>query len=290
MAGPAAGAARAPGGDHRRPRGHRPGSAGGHRGADAGAVPPVTGPAAARPGDPAEPSPADSPWRKAASWAVGTQPPGTQPPGTQPPGAPADDAAPVEDPDGPPPAPGRRALSAAVEWLVVLVCALGLALLLKAFLVEVFIIPSGSMEPTLVVDNRVVVYKLGYRLHDVNRGDVVVFDNPGQGPGTDDLIKRVVALEGETFEIRDGSVHIDGARLEEPYLQAGEWTLPKAPIRGCVNEADSTYCEVPEGTVIVLGDSREDSRDSRYFGPVDVDDIVGRAFMKIWPPNDVGGL
>ena len=178
----------------------------------------------------------------------------------------------------------------AVEWLVVLVCALGLALLLKAFLVEVFIIPSGSMEPTLMVDNRVVVYKLGYRLHDVNRGDVVVFDNPGPGSGIDDLIKRVVALEGETFEIRDGRVYIDGTRLEEPYLQAGEATFPKAPIPGCVNEADSLFCEVPEGNVLVLGDSREDSRDSRFFGPIDVDDVVGRAFMKIWPPNDLGGV
>ncbi len=217
----------------------------------------MTGGATARPGEPAGPPPAE---------AGG------------------------EDSAGPPTTPGRRPLSVAVEWLVVLVCALGLALLLKAFLVEVFVIPSGSMEPTLMVDNRVVVYKLGYRLHDVNRGDVVVFDNPGQGSGIDDLIKRVVALEGETFEIRDGSVHIDGTRLEEPYLTAGESTLPKAPIPGCVNEADSLYCEVPEGTVIVLGDSREDSRDSRFFGPVDVDDIVGRAFMKIWPPNDMGGV
>lgn len=240
----------------------------------------MTGPAAARPGESAEPSPLESARRKAASWAVGAQPPAT----------PTGDAAPVDDADGPAPTPGRRALSVVVEWIVVLVCALGLALLLKAFLVEVFVIPSGSMEPTLVVNNRVVVYKLGYRLHDVNRGDVVVFDNPGQGPGIDDLIKRVVALEGETFEIRDGSVYIDGTRLEEPYLTDGEWTLPKAPIPGCANEADSLYCEVPEGTVIVLGDSREDSRDSRFFGPVDVDDIVGRAFMKIWPPNDMGGV
>ena len=195
-----------------------------------------------------------------------------------------------EDPGGPRQDRPRRALPVVVEWLVVLVCALGLALLLKAFLVEVFIIPSGSMEPTLMVDNRVVVYKLGYRLHDVNRGDVVVFDNPGQGSGIDDLIKRVVALEGETFEIRDGSVYIDGTRLEEPYLADGASTFPKAPIPGCVNEADSLYCQVPEGKVIVLGDSREDSRDSRFFGPVDVDDIVGRAFMKIWPPNDLGGV
>ena len=195
-----------------------------------------------------------------------------------------------EDPGGPRQDRPRRALPVVVEWLVVLVCALGLALLLKAFLVEVFIIPSGSMEPTLMVDNRVVVYKLGYRLHDVNRGDVVVFDNPGQGSGIDDLIKRVVALGGETFEIRDGRVYIDSTRLEEPYLSGGELTFPKAPIPGCENDADSLRCEVPEGKVMVLGDSREDSRDSRFFGPVDVDDIVGRAFMKIWPPNDMGGV
>ena len=192
--------------------------------------------------------------------------------------------------DGSPPTPGRRALSVAVEWLVVLVCALGLALLLKAFLVEVFVIPSGSMEPTLMVDNRVVVYKLGYRLHDVNRGDVVVFDNPGPSAGVDDLIKRVVAVGGETFEIRDGWVYINGDRLEEPYLQAGEATYPKAPIPGCLNEAEPLLCVVPEGKVLVLGDSREDSRDSRFFGPVDVDAVVGRAFGKIWPPTDIGGV
>ena len=195
-----------------------------------------------------------------------------------------------EDPEGLGPAPERRAMPAVVEWLVVLVCALGLALLLKAFLVEVFVIPSGSMEPTLDVGNRVAVYKLGYRMHDVNRGDVVVFDNPSQGAGVDDLIKRVVAVGGEIFEISDGRVYVDGARLEEPYLQAGGSTFPKAPIPGCLNDADPLRCEVPEGKVLVLGDSREDSRDSRFFGPVDVDDVVGRAFMKIWPPNDIGGL
>ncbi|MCY4664508.1 MAG: signal peptidase I, partial [Acidimicrobiaceae bacterium] len=225
----------------------------------------------------------DSTRPDADDWEVGV--------GVQPPATPAGDAAPAADgADGPPPTRGQRALPVVVEWLIVLVCALGLALLLKAFLVEVFVIPSGSMEPTLMVDNRVVVYKLGYRLHDVNRGDVVVFDNPAQSADVDDLIKRVVALGGETFELRDGRVYIDGTRLEEPYLEPGESTFPKAPIRGCLNEADSARCEVPEGKVIMLGDSREDSRDSRFFGPVDVDDIVGRAFMKIWPPTDMGGL
>ena len=212
-------------------------------------------------------------------------------------GSPADeasaqlDASPAEE-DASEPALtwAQRARQVAFEWLVVGVCALGLALLLRAFLVEVFVIPSGSMEPTLMVDDRVVVYKLGYRLHDVNRGDVVVFHKADQTSEAEDLIKRVVALGGEVFEIRGGRVYIDGRRLEEPYLESAESTYPKAPIPGCVNAADPERCEVPEGAVLVLGDSREYSRDGRFFGPIDVDDVVGRAFMKLWPPTDVGGI
>ena len=195
-----------------------------------------------------------------------------------------------EDPVGPSHRWAGRALPVFMEWLVVLVCALGLALLLRAFLVEVFVIPSGSMEPTLMIDDRVVVYKLGYRLHDLNRGDVVVFHKPGQAPDADDLIKRVVALGGETFEIRGSRVYIDDRQLEEPYLARAGSTRPAVPIPGCTNPPDPNRCEVPEGKVLVLGDNREASRDGRYFGPVDVDDVVGRAFMKIWPPNDLGGL
>ena len=217
----------------------------------------------------------------------------------RPAGEPRQDAEDLERPDElpgdhgaerPPATRARRALGAALEWLVVGVCALGLALLLKAFLVEVFEIPSGSMEPTLMIDNRVVVYKLGYRMHDVNRGDVVVFHQPGQAADADDLIKRVVGLGGETVEIRDGRVYVDGTRLEEPYLAQAESTYPAVPIPGCVNPAEPDRCVVPKGEILVLGDNRPKSRDGRYFGPVDVDTVVGRAFLKLWPPNDVGGL
>ncbi len=183
-----------------------------------------------------------------------------------------------------------RMLRTVIDWFLVLSCSLVLALLLRAFLVEVFVIPSGSMSPTLTNGNRVAVYKLGYRFNDVSRGDVVVFKSPDAGPGVNDLIKRVVALEGETFEIRDGAVYIDGELLDEPYLSEGEPTFPKAPITGCLNDAEPQICLVPDGMVLMLGDSREASRDSRFFGPVDVDDIVGRAFVKIWPLNDLGGL
>ena len=189
-----------------------------------------------------------------------------------------------------PPSPARRAWSLVSEWLVVGVCALGLALLLRAFLVEVFVIPSGSMEPTLMIDNRVVVYKLGYRLHEVNRGDVIVFHHPGQAADADDLIKRVVAVGGETFEIRGTQVYIDGTELEEPYLQRAGSTHPTVPIPGCVNDPEPERCVVPDGKLLVLGDNRPDSRDGRYFGPIDADTVVGRAFFKLWPPNDLGGL
>ena len=195
-----------------------------------------------------------------------------------------------EESPGPPPTWAQRARPVVIEWLVVLVCALGLALLLKAFLVEVFVIPSRSMQPTLTVDDRVAVYKLGYRFGDVDRGDVVVFHHPGQAADADDLIKRVVAVAGETFEIRDGLVYIDGERLEEPYLAQPQSTYPAGPIRGCANPAEPDRCVVPEGRVLVLGDNRSDSRDGRFFGPIDVDTVVGRAFLKIWPPNDLGGV
>ncbi len=189
-----------------------------------------------------------------------------------------------------PPTGARRAWNLVSEWLIVGVCALALALLLKAFLVEVFVIPSGSMEPTLKVDNRVVVYKLGYRLHDVNRGDIIVFHQPGQSGDADDLIKRAVALGGETFEIRGAKVYIDGVPLEEPYLPPAGSTHPTVPIPGCVNDPEPDRCVVPEGQILVLGDNRPHSRDGRYFGPIDEDTVVGRAFFKLWPPNDMGGV
>lgn len=207
------------------------------------------------------------------------------------PETPGTEAVEVEDAGEAPPTLANRALGVTIEWLVVLVCALGLALLLRTFLVEVFEIPSRSMEPTMTVDDRVVVYKVGYRLHDVNRGDVVVFSKPGEAPDADDLIKRVVAVGGETLEISDGWVYVDGQRLDEPYLlNPNSTNPPPTPMPGCENEPSVYLCEVPEGHVLVLGDNRHSSRDGRYFGPVDVDDIVGRAFMKIWPLNDLGGL
>jgi signal peptidase I len=178
----------------------------------------------------------------------------------------------------------RRPLRSAVEWGLVIGGALVVALVIRTFLLQAFWIPTASMVPTLHEGDRVLVNKLSYDLHDVNRGDIVVFERPEASrddhPEDDikDLIKRVVALPGETIEAREGIVYIDGRLLDEPYLAEGTTTdsLPET--------------EVPEGHVFVMGDNRGNSQDSRVFEAIDEDLIVGRAFMRIFPLGDIGGL
>jgi signal peptidase I len=178
------------------------------------------------------------------------------------------------------PSPARSAL----EWVLVLGGAVLVALAIKTFLFQAFYIPSGSMLPTLQIDDRVLVNKVSYDLHDVNRGDLVVFERPGltDVPTTageaDDLIKRVIGLPGDTVEVRASVVYVNGAALDEPYLPEGLQFGNAPPV------------VVPDDHVFVMGDNRPDSRDSRAFGPVPIDDIVGRAFLRIWPPTSVGFL
>lgn len=176
--------------------------------------------------------------------------------------------------------PGRSPLRNLIEWLVVIGGALLVALLIKTFLFQAFYIPSASMQPTLTEGDRVLVNKVSYRMHGVNRGDVIVFERPPNEPPSeiDDLIKRVVGLPGETVEGRDGVVFIDGRPLDEPYLPNEVITQPFPPI------------EIPPGHLFVMGDNRGDSRDGRAFGPIDEDLIVGRAFVKVWPLSRIGGL
>lgn len=179
-----------------------------------------------------------------------------------------------------------------IEWIVVLVAAVVVAVVVRTFVFQTFWIPSPSMAETLVEDDRVLVNKLSYRFGDPSRGDVVVFKRPPDVPGTiDDLIKRVVALEGERISIREGGVWIDGERLAEAYVDDQE-TFPNV---GC-GAGDTTGIDttegflVPEDHIFVLGDNRGDSSDGRCFGPVDTDLLVGRAFLVLWPPSKVGSL
>jgi len=173
-----------------------------------------------------------------------------------------------------------RSTRSAIEWVAVIVGALVVALVVKTFLIQAFYIPSESMVPTLEIGDRVLVNKLSYRTGDVERGDVVVFARPG-GPGADgiaDLIKRVVALPGETVEGRDGQVLVDGEALDEDYLPPGVATTPFPEYT------------VPDDHVWVMGDNRGASDDSRRFKGVPLDDVVGRAFVIIWPLPEIGFL
>lgn len=155
--------------------------------------------------------------------------------------------------------------------LPALIIVLGLNVLVaRACAVE-----SVSMEPTLHETQRLIVEKVSYYLHPPQRGDIVVFQMPSLGPTP--LIKRVIGLPGEEIETRDGRVYINGQLLNEPYVHQN--TYPGIPPT-----------HVPEGSVFVMGDNRPYSNDSRYFGPVPLSAIQGRACFRYWPLWQIGSL
>jgi signal peptidase I len=171
----------------------------------------------------------------------------------------------------------RRRHRALFDWAVVIVVALLVAFLVRTFVLAHFVVDGTSMYSTLHDDDRVFVNKLSYRLHDPNRGDVVVL-HQDSGASDRDLIKRVIALPGETIEVRSCQVTIDGKPLEEPYLD------PEVVTPGNCG-GDTPPVTVPEDHVFVMGDNRGGSQDSRALGPIDEDDLVGRAFVVFWPES-----
>ncbi|MFN3217504.1 MAG: signal peptidase I [Acidimicrobiales bacterium] len=188
-----------------------------------------------------------------------------------------------------------------LEWGAVIVGALAVALLIKTFLMQAYFIPSSSMETTLEISDRVLVNKLSYAVGDVSRGDLIVFGRPATQPeGEPDLIKRVIALGGETIQFRDGAVFIrepggtEYQLLVEPYLDEGVTTrdFPAGPLPpNCIAESDDTRaCTIPEGHLFMMGDNRGGSSDSRDFGPIDEETVVGRAFLRVWPLGRLGFL
>jgi signal peptidase I len=193
--------------------------------------------------------------------------------------------------------------------LPVLIIAAGIiAFLVKTLVAQAFYIPSGSMLPQLQINDRVVVSKVSYHLHDPHRGDIVVFDAPriaafprpepkrnpvanlihkiGTGvgviqPSTEEFIKRVIGLPGERIDIKDGHVYVNGHELVEPYLPPGTVTLS--------NSAKLPVTLLP-GQVWVMGDNRGNSSDSRFFGPIPEKTIVGRTILRVWPPGKMSFL
>jgi signal peptidase I len=177
-------------------------------------------------------------------------------------------------------AAARRARRARglLDWVVVVGVALLVAFLVRTFVLAHFVVDGTSMSTTLHNGDRVFVNKLSYRLHDPRRGDVVVLHEDQPGFENRDLIKRVIALPGEEIAMRDCIVTIDGVPLDEPYLDPVE-----VPPGDCGEPIEPTV--VPEGSVFVMGDNRDESQDSRALGAIDEDDIVGRAFVVFWPTS-----
>jgi signal peptidase I len=222
-------------------------------------------------------------------------------------------------PGGPPPGPGpgdsvparapkRNATRTAVEWGILIVVAVVIAIVIKTFLFQAFYIPSASMEPTLKVGDRVLVNKLSYDLHDLHRGDIVVFaaepNKEWHRTGIDDLVKRVIALPGETVTQCDTNrVCIDNRVLDESYLPKGTTTSIPNTLPYITNSSGKKVlvcddvgpkgspeggCKVPAGKVFVMGDNRGNSSDARVNGPIKESSIVGRVFVRIWPPGRIG--
>ena len=187
-------------------------------------------------------------------------------------------------PDAPPdtPSPTRWIKEAAV----VVVVAILVAVLLRAFVVQTFFIPSGSMEPTLQIGDRILVNTLSYHFHGVDRGNIVVFSRPPTencgGPEVNDLVKRVIGLPGDVISLSGGYVYIDGKKLDESWLPASEQGITVAGPAGNTSNLARPY-RVPNDNYFVMGDNRTDSCDSRYWGPISRSLIVGKVELRVWP-------
>lgn len=205
----------------------------------------------------------------------------------------------------------KSAVGQVVELVVVVAVAVGLAITIQALLIKPFKIPSESMVPTLVVGERVLVNRLGDRFSEPGLGDIVVFHPPaaatgdqvGEGPGgrcgvvpkeeqacerptsrrsEQNFIKRVVGLPGDTIAVVDGRVIRNGRRQREAFVQGTCATGTRLDF--------PTPITVPKDHWFMMGDNRQCSEDSRYWGPVRREWIIGGAFATYWPPNRLGTL
>ncbi|MEL6580448.1 MAG: signal peptidase I [Cyanobacteria bacterium J06621_12] len=167
-----------------------------------------------------------------------------------------------------------------VELLKTLVSAGILAIGIRACVAEARFIPSESMLPTLEIDDRLIIEKISFRFRKPKRGDVVVFsptDALREQDYKEAFIKRVIGIPGDTVEVRDGEVYVNDQKLSEKYiLEPPNYKFPPT--------------QVPEGEYLVLGDNRNNSYDSHYWGFVPLDNLIGRATVRFWPPDRLGSL
>jgi len=183
-----------------------------------------------------------------------------------------------------------------LQWIQAIALAVIIALLIRGFLFEPVYVDGESMENTLISGQRLLVYKLGYYFNEPKNGDIIVLRYQ-EGPGQDsvllekfpflkkiipdfqeiDFVKRVIGVPGDTVDIKDGFVYVNGVKLVEPYAKGTTYTQHvEFPIT------------IPENKVLVLGDNRLNSRDSRHIGLIDYDQIKGKAVLRIWPLKDIG--
>ena len=175
--------------------------------------------------------------------------------------------------------PRRRVV---IEWTVILLVAVIASFLVRFYAVQTFYIPSGSMEPTLHVGDRILVNKLSVRFGTINIGDIIVFKAPPAEHCDDgaftDLVKRVIGLPGDVMTSKGNVVYVNGKPLKEPWTY---YPTLNPPIKKFT---------VPANSYFVMGDNRANSCDSRFWGAVPHSDIIGKAFFRIWPLSRIGFL
>lgn len=184
--------------------------------------------------------------------------------------------------------PQQHSLARSVlEWIATFVCVFVFFMLIRTFVIEPYRVPTGSMEPTIEVGDQVLAQKVTLNLGmGVDQGDIVVFKNPDSTSDHDILVKRVIATEGQTVELIDGVVYVDGSPLDESYTQGSSYPLASQATGVSVGYPYT----VPEGCVWVMGDNRENSADSRYFGAVSEDDLIAIVVFRYWPLSRIGGV
>lgn len=172
------------------------------------------------------------------------------------------------------------------EWGPTIALPIFIALFVHAFVMEAFIVPTGSMLNTIQLNDRVWSEKVSYHFRSPQKGDVILFKSPAEEGVT--LLKRVIATEGQTVDLVDGKVVVDGEVLDEPYVE----DRPSYPLTRFAPGVEplSYPLVVPEGHLWLMGDNRTNSLDSRYYGPIPTSSVVARAFCTYWPPEHIRTL
>jgi signal peptidase I len=181
-----------------------------------------------------------------------------------------------------------------VEWMVVLLLAFVAALVMRTFVFQTFYIPSGSMEPTLQIGDRIIVSKLSVEMGTIHTGDILVFKRPPAedcgGSEVNDLVKRVIGLPGQALYNSGNKIFVDGRRLRQDWTHTEPiGTVDITNKMGNVATRQAPYV-VPPNSYYMMGDNESDSCDSRYWGPISRNLVVGKVILRIWPLSRLGFL